>query len=275
MIEKSATRFQFDPPGPGFWELDPVHMPRPMTRYWTEMHPEPFHRGTHEFAERYGMLIDGLEMAYIEGFGYRGVKPAPEKDIPVRFERAAKVFETRYWREQFKDWNESLKPSSMKAHLQVQSVNPDELSGDDLANYLLRCRDHHAKMIYQHMRFTAAAVVPTGDFLAHAEEWTGKPHSDLLELLRGVAPVSAGSSDEFERMVEAVAGDGRAKELIDSDDDAEQALSALRNLDGGTGHAISAYLDLVGFRLIDGFDISNPTALEMPDQLIRSIRSVL
>ena len=34
---------------------------------------------------------------------------------------------------------------------------------------LTRCRDHHAEMIYQHMRFTAAAIVPTGDFLAHVE----------------------------------------------------------------------------------------------------------
>ena len=34
---------------PGPWTLDAVHHPRPVTRYWTEMHPEPFRRGTHEF----------------------------------------------------------------------------------------------------------------------------------------------------------------------------------------------------------------------------------
>ena len=38
------------------------------------------------------------------------------------------------------------------------------------------------------------------------------------------------------------------------------------------GAAVSAYLDLVGNRLIDGFDIAEPTALEMPDALLRSIR---
>jgi hypothetical protein len=31
---------RFEPPGPGSWELDPVHFPRPVTRYWTEIHPE-------------------------------------------------------------------------------------------------------------------------------------------------------------------------------------------------------------------------------------------
>ena len=49
-------------------------------------------------------------------------------------------------------------------------------------------------------------------------------------------------------------------------------LDALRKLDGGTGAAVSGYLDLVGYRLLDGFDISNPFALEMPDALLRAIR---
>ena len=35
---------------------------------------------------------------------------------------------------------------------------------------------------------------------------------------------------------------------------------------------MTAYLDLVGNRLLDGFDISEPTALEMPDQLLEAIR---
>ena len=37
------------------------------------------------------------------------------------------------------------------------------------------------------MRFTAAAVVPTGDFLAHVGDWTGLPPAELLGLMRGSA----------------------------------------------------------------------------------------
>ena len=40
-----ATGLRFEPPGPGSWELDAVHFPRPVTRYYAEMHPEPFARG--------------------------------------------------------------------------------------------------------------------------------------------------------------------------------------------------------------------------------------
>jgi phosphohistidine swiveling domain-containing protein len=49
-------------------------------------------------------------------------------------------------------------------------------------------------------------------------------------------------------------------------------LEALRSLDSDAGAAVSAYLDLVGYRLLDGFDISEPYALELPDVLLRAIR---
>src|SRR5687767_9746395 len=31
-----GTELRFEPPGPGSWGLDPVHFPRPATRYWME-----------------------------------------------------------------------------------------------------------------------------------------------------------------------------------------------------------------------------------------------
>ena len=70
-----SSELRFEPPGPGPWALDPVHFPRPMTRYFQETQPPSFKRGTNDFARFYGMLIDGLEMAYVNGFGYRQVLP--------------------------------------------------------------------------------------------------------------------------------------------------------------------------------------------------------
>jgi pyruvate,water dikinase len=49
-------------------------------------------------------------------------------------------------------------------------------------------------------------------------------------------------------------------------------LATLRSLGGEVGAAVSDYLDLVGNRLIDGFDIAEPTALELPDALLKAIR---
>ena len=268
----TAGRFRFDPPGPGSWDLDAVHFPRPVTRYWAEMHPEPFKRGFREFTRYYGMLIDGLEYAYVNGFCYKTMLPVAESEVPERFRRAEEVFRGRLWREQLREWDETFKPASIRIHRELQAVGPDALSDDELAAYLTRCRDHHAEMIYQHMRFTAAPSIPTGDFLAHVGDWTGLPPAELLGLLRGAAPVSAGASADLERLRTAIAQDPSAQRLLESDDDPGRVLKALRSLEGEAGAAASAYLDLVGYRLLDGFDIAGRYALELPDALLRAIR---
>jgi hypothetical protein len=263
---------RFEPPGPGAWELDPVHFPRPVTRYWTEIHPEALRRGVQDFTRFYGMLIDTLEYKYVNGFAYKTVRPAPEGDVPERFKRVEEVFQRKLWREQLHDWDEKIKPASLKAHRELQSVDPEELSDEELITHLTRCRNHHAAMISQHMRFTAAALVPTGDFLAHVGDWTGVPPADLLGLLRGTAPVSAGASAELERLMAAMAGDPHAQKLLALDGEPGASLQRLRSLKSEAGAAASAYLDLIGYRLLDGFDISEPYAFELPDALLRAIR---
>ena len=268
----TSTELRFEPPGPGSWEQDPVHFPRPMTRYFQETHPPAFKKGTNDFARFYGMLIDGLQIGYVNGFGYNQVLPAPDAEIPERFQRAEQVFAQKLWREQLRDWDENRKPSSIATHRELQAVDPDALSDAELVAYLTRCRDHHSAMIAQHMRFTAGAVLPTGDFLAHVGDWTGLPPSELLGLMRGSAEVSAGGSDEMERLKGAFAQDPAAREVLASDGDPAQVLASLRSLGGEAGAAVSGYLDLVGNRLIDGFDIAEPTALELPDALLRAIR---
>jgi pyruvate,water dikinase len=229
-------------------------------------------RGTSDFARYYGMLIGALEMQYVNGIAYSQMQPAPEEEIPQRFERAEEAMTGKLWREQLREWDETVKPSSIATHREIQAVDPDALSDAELAKYITRCRDHHAAMISQHMRYTAAAMIPTGDFLAHVGDWTGLPPAELLGLMRGAAPVSAGGSDELERLTAAIGNDATARELLQSQDDPAKVLEALRVLPGEAGSAISGYLDLVGCRPLDGFDICEASALELPDALLRSIR---
>jgi phosphohistidine swiveling domain-containing protein len=267
----TPAKLHLDPPGPGTWEQDPVHFPRPMTLYFQEIHPPSFKKGTNDFARFYGMLIDGLQISYVKGFGYNQVLPAPAAELPQRFARAEQVFAQKLWREQLLEWDNNCKPAAMSKHRALQAVDPDALSDAELVAYLTQCRDHHSAMIAQHMRFTAGAVLPTGDFLAHVGDWTGLPPSELIGLMRGSAVVSAGGSDEMERLKKAFA-DPAARKLLEVDENPAQVLATLRSLGGDAGTAITGYLDLVGNRLIDGFDIAEPSALELPDALLRAIR---
>ncbi len=272
MAGQETTARNYEAPGPGSWNLDPVHFPRPVTRYWAEMHPEPFRRGTSEFMAFYGTPIAGMETQYVNGFAYNAMRPAPDDEIPQRFARAEEVWEKRVWREQLREWDETFKPAAVAIHRELQSVDADTLSDDALVDYLTRCRDHHSQMIFQHMRFTGSAMLPVGDLLAHLGSWTEVAPSVSLAMLRGAAPVSAGASGELERLITAITHDTAARSLLDSGGDPAKTLAELRGFGGDVGAAMTAYLDLVGCRLLDGFDISGRYALELPDALLRSIR---
>jgi pyruvate,water dikinase len=269
----SLSELKFEPPGPGSWSQDPVHFPRPATSYWVDMHPEPFLRGFREVTSYYGLLFDTVSFQYVNGFAYKAMLPLAEQEIPGRLARAQEVFERKLWRDQLRDWDETYKPKSIKIHRELQAVDPDALSDEELAAYLRRCREHHAEMIYQHMRFTGAAMIPIGDFLAHVGAWTGVPQAELLSMMRGTAPTSAGASEELHRMVDAIRDDPDARALLESDRDPREVLESLRSQDSDAGRAVAAYLDLTGYRLLDGFDIGGRYALELPDVLLMAIRT--
>jgi pyruvate,water dikinase len=236
------------------------------------MHPAPFARGFADGARTFGLLFEGRAVAYVNGFMYATLVPLDPSEIPARIERAGEVFERKIWREQLRDWDQTYKPASIKFHRELQAVDPDQVSDEVLSTHLQRCHDHHAEMVFQHMRFTVASMLPTGDLLAHVSDWTDVSPAELLDLLRGAAPVSAGASGELQDLIDAIAGNDEARALLESDGDPGEILAALRARDDDAGRAAAAYLDLVGYRLLDGFDISNRYALEMPDALLRAIR---
>ena len=267
-----SSQYQFEAPGPGTWSQDPVHFPRPATRYWAEMHPEPFRRGVAEFTRYYGMLLDRMEMGYVHGIAYSHVVPVTDDQAPERFQRAEEVWERKLWRDQLREWDEVAKPAAIKMHRELQGVDPDGLSDTDMVTYLTNCRDHHSQMIFQHMRFTGAAMICVGDLLAHLGDWTGVPPSEVLSMMQGAAPVSAGASAQLEGLIAAFAADADARQILESDGDPGQVLDQLLALDNDVSAKLQEYLDLVGYRLLDGFDISGRYALELPDALLRAIR---
>ena len=121
---QTLEELRFEAPGPGSWELEAVHFPRPATRYWTEVHPEAMQRGVRDFTSFYGMLIDTLDYQYVNGFAYMTPRPVAPEEAPARFQRAEEVFAGKLWREQLEAWDATIKPASIAAHREIQSVDP-------------------------------------------------------------------------------------------------------------------------------------------------------
>ena len=60
----------FEAPGPGAWELEQVHLSRPLTRFSFSCFKEGFPRGFKEGSERYGLTLSHFEPAQVNGFVY-------------------------------------------------------------------------------------------------------------------------------------------------------------------------------------------------------------
>ncbi|HEY0904777.1 MAG TPA: hypothetical protein VGE14_12905, partial [Marmoricola sp.] len=60
----------FDAPGKGPWELDSTHFSRPFARFSRATTAEGFPRGFAEGTARYGLLLDHLKPAFVNGFMY-------------------------------------------------------------------------------------------------------------------------------------------------------------------------------------------------------------
>ena len=268
----TPDRLTFDPPGPGTWILDSVHVPRPFSRFQTEIHPPNLAEGFRECARRYGLLLDTLDWRFVNGFAYFAVPPAPETEIPARFQAAAETFERKPWREDMERWEREAKPASIQAHLALQGVDPAALGRDELLDHLDRCREHQKRMIRQHHWFNCAAFLPVGDFMVHVAGWTGLPLGEFLALTRGSAPESAGSFPQLDRLVQAIRASSAARAHLESDALAGDILERLRSQSGEVGAAAGDYLDTVGYRLLDSLDTGDPYALEVPQVLVEGIR---
>jgi phosphohistidine swiveling domain-containing protein len=266
---------EFEPPSPGSWQLDLTHYPRPVARFITEpaaTFEDPYGRGFIESLRRYGTVILRPDYRFVHGFMYLCVRPAPEEELPQRFENAVRTFETKLWREDLRRWDEEVKPASIRAHLALQRVDPRELSDEHLLEHLTACYGHLVRMFEQQYRFAAPALLPTGDFVAQISELSGPSPAELLVLTRGSAPVSAGAEDGLERLAEAIRDDEQAGATLRSGDPPAEILAALRARPGATGAAANAYLEMVECRLIDGFEVGYPCGFELPEVLVRAIR---
>jgi phosphohistidine swiveling domain-containing protein len=265
---------EFEPPGPGSWEPDLTHWPRPVARFMTEpaAFQEPFARGFIQSLRRYGTAILYPEHWFVHGIAYICVRPAPQEELPQRFQNAERAFETKLWREDLRRWDQEAKPASIRAHLALQRLDPWALSDQQLLEHLVACYAHLGRMFEQQYRLVAPALLPTGDFIAQIGELSGTSPAELLVLTRGSAPVSAGAADGLERLAEAIRDDDEAAAMLGSGDPPAELLAALRARPGATGAATNAYLEMVQCRLIDGFEVGCPCGFELPEVLVQAIR---
>jgi pyruvate,water dikinase len=282
-VEKVRDDPVFGPPGEGSWELEVTHFQRPITRFAAPAFTAGFSRGFAESTARYGLLLDHLRQATVNGFIYTQPAmfgadgpngPATEAEMQARIATSVRAFEEKLWRKDLDQWDSVDKPAAIAKHRTIQDANPTALSDEELVIHLGQCRDHLEAMMYLHHKYTATAIVSVGDFLAGAQEWTGATVGELLELLRGTSPISTGfAAAELDALARSIGASQGAQQVLRTAAQPAEILDALA-ADTDVGADMRAYLDAVRFRSV-GYDVGDLTAGEMPELLVEAIRAAV
>ncbi len=170
----------------------------------------------------------------------------------------------RIWRDEIRLWDAEVKPTAQARHRELGGIDLGALDDAGLLTHLQTCLAHVTAMVYQHHRYNCHALVPVGDFVLHTAGWTHRPPMSLYGVLDGFSPVSNVSSPEIQNSVAALRADQDALDLLHSGGDPAAVLAELRS----RVPEVDDYVANVHFRLIEGFDIVNPTTGEHPDVII-------
>ena len=196
-------------PGPGPWEAEGTHFPRPLARFGRAGFRRAFMAGFAESTARYGLLLSHFEVEFVNGFWYqqpaafgapkgaKGPPPAPVLWLLTRLHPAMRkridvtreAFANKVWREDLRQWD---KPAALRAHATLLAFDVKASADDALASHLREVDAHSEAMVRLHHRYTVSCILPVGDLLTHVGDWTGEPPSSILEMLRGTTPISRG-----------------------------------------------------------------------------------
>ncbi|MDX1658474.1 MAG: PEP-utilizing enzyme [Nitriliruptorales bacterium] len=289
-----ATRheLEFEAPGSGVWQRDEDHWPRPVPASYTEIYPTATVPYVKEWTRRYGLLLDYFETAFVNGFGYGkmhavgapedgGSGPPPKlifkalvrlhPALRERTKAARRAIEERLWLEDLQRWEEEAKPAITAENRANAAVDRRALSDEDLLEHVDDCRETLRTFIGIHHRYNGG-MMPIGLLLVAMREWTGDAHG-VLDLVEGASPVSSGRSEELTRLAEAIRADANLVSALHGDEP-EEILRQLEGAGGEVGPAYRDYLETVGYRLVgDSIELGNPTLAEVPELMVRAIRT--
>lgn len=278
--ETVSADLRFHPPGPGTWRLLDDHFSRPLSRYHCTIDGGPMEEGFNGAAAEYGWLVE-REAAIVNRFYYmanHAITPdSPRADASgitydERVDRLGQAYEDRAWRRATEQWDAEWEPTIRAIGRELISAEPESLDDEALIDHLETAREITWDAHVYHFWMLPPVAMALGDFLASAADWTEREEGELLGLLDGSSPASAGLGDELGRVVSTFEDDPLAEAILFGDDPPRTIIDRLRARPGELGEAIERWLEIAGYRTVSGYDIADEYALERPDALVQTLR---
>ena len=276
------TALRWEAPGPGTWNQNRSHTPQARAPITCELYPPTFNRAWAGAFATWGVPMWTNWMVIVNGFSYGQLLPlhrAPEavdrewtaKEFNRRVVAASHAFDDRIWRAKLERWDGVVKPGLIARHRALGDVDLPALDDGELRAHLDACVAELIESMFTHHDHNLATMIPLGDFLAHAQRWTGRTPPEMLPAFSGYSAVSGFTPPEMQPALEALHADGEAAALLDADAAAGPLLDELRR----RIPAVDEYVRSTHYRVIDGFDILAPTAGEHPDIIVGRLRTAM
>jgi pyruvate,water dikinase len=184
------------------------------------------------------------------------------------------VFRTRAWRDDIPRWEQEIKPSLIAEGKVLLQEDLARASGRGVdctraAGDRFRRANHVLAPPLQHDR---AHSVGTCSCTRSRGRDVGRR---ILQALRGLSPVSAGAEPQLDAVRRAVRNEPEALSLLTSNRSPAAILEGLETTPTAAGAAVRAYLDVVGLRILGGYDIADGHAREHPDLLVKVMRAAV
>jgi len=279
-INTAPSAVTFEPPAPGQWELETSHHGlRPLSPFLRDAYRRAFETGIVEPLQRYGLPLAAVEAKFVNGCLYMrplavGEKPGsvPKSPPPAfvmkllvrvhpelrrRARTAEKAFAQRRWRDEVDQWFDHDRSAQLAENRVLQAVDPSALGDLDLATHIARALSHFERSARRNLATHGGDLVPTGDLLAHCEEWGIGPN-EAAGLLTGSSPATVETAVMLAPVARSIRhGDVPVASLTSVDD--------VRALSDEIRAAVDAWLDLHMWRTVTSDDVDRPTLAEVPE----------
>jgi hypothetical protein len=280
----------FEPPGPGVWNTDGLHTPKPITRMKQDTY-FVLPRGMRAGMLRYGALSEGISIAILHRFVYASpqfvVKRPPGDDdrakaafmaeaeanpmLQERFDRAEQALTTKRWRADREHWDTIGKPWMLGRTLALTDEDPGKMTDETLNLHIQESIHHLALASEYHHILNLVPALPRCLLFLDTAKWTGLSIDQLEPLLLGSSPISAGNEPEMRTLCDALDANPAAVAELTSGDDPAGIVTAFSSRTDDVGAAFRDFVRMVGYRTLDGWEPMNPYILETPDLLIEKI----
>jgi phosphohistidine swiveling domain-containing protein len=281
---------KWEAPGPGLWTRDESHMSEPPSVATAEVLFPSFEAGLADGFARYGVLLDRMAVANVDGWMYARPRPvgAPKKAggppprlvfslllklhpaLRRRRRTAERALASELWRHDAEEWFARGREALCQRLRELQHLDLSAMDDDALSEHLRQVHAITAEALRIHFQHVTAHGLGVGDWLAHVARWTGIRPEEAMQTLRGASPFSVDALEHLDRLVDAMDASSEAQAVLQQSLPPEEALQELRKASPQVGKALDAYMAEYGAWML-GFDIDKPVLSEMPEAVVTSI----